>query len=139
MGNLKIKTSQNLSFWTKRVFVNNKYYGKFSSNSTTIDIDNDCDDIKIRIELLWGYYSSEINAPKSENQSYVIFIEDKLSYFYNISMLIVACFTILDVVKFHLLSFFFSLLLLYGTPFLIFLFDLTKRKKRFSVSIYTLE
>ena len=142
MGNITIKISEDLSLWTKRVFVNNEYYGKFRSNITTIDKDQDFDNLKIRVEMFWGYYSSEINIPKSENKSYVIFLEDKLSRLYRIAMVIVICFTLIDAITFHLLNFFFSFplptLLLCGT-LLVFLIDLIKRKKRFSISIHTIE
>ena len=142
MGNIKIKASQELFLFTKRVFVNNEYYGKFRSNETTIDIDKDFENLNIRVDIFFGYYTSEVNIPESESKSYVIFLEDKLSRLYRIAYIIAIivafCLSTLDVMIFHLLDFPFPTLLLCGA-FFIFLLDLSKRKKRFSTSIYALE
>ncbi|MDR2835010.1 MAG: hypothetical protein LBV69_02240 [Bacteroidales bacterium] len=140
MSDIKIIISDNFFlnlFCAKRVYINNEYYGKFKTDE--IILEKDSKEMNIKIEMFWGYYRSEIAIPETKNISYIIYIKDKYSNRFKIILLLVAFIIILNIIFFHIISVFFCHILLWGTFCFISLYDFITRKKRYSISIHTLE
>lgn len=130
MNDIIIKISDNLIvenlFFSKRIFINDEYFGKTKSDE--IQLKKNFDTMDIRIEILGGYYSLNIHLPESENKSYVIYLEDKYSNIFQIIFLLTILITILFLF-FHIVSVAFCHLLFWGVFLSLILFDVIIRKK----------
>src|SRR5574344_892249 len=109
MENIIIKFSSN-SFFSKHIFINNKYYGKTKSDEIKLEGSNE--EMNITIKMFCGFYTSKIYLPKKENKNYYIF--------------------------FNFTSMFSFFIIFGGIIFCFILFDIIIKKKRYKITIYEL-
>lgn len=135
MENIIIKFSSN-SFFSKHIFINNKYYGKTKSDEIKLEGSNE--EMNITVKMFCGFYTSKIYLPKKENKNYYIFFTDRYSDIYRIIYLFALIIVTIVAIFFNFASMFSFFMIFGGIIFCFILFDIIIRKKRYKITIYEL-